>query len=917
MTTDVRGRGRETRSEVLRELLLLWDEARRADGRAVTQKRLARIGGISPSTLHGWLSGRSVPREADRLAAVAGELARVSGRPVRRSAYWSALLEADRSRARIPRQQTGRPSGEPGPGVTCPSVRRPTALRGTAVVRAADGTGRWVRSTVATGTGGGTRRGTGGGPLPAGARLVNRYRTAPPAARAVVDAALDAVRLGHRPVLPAALLAASAPHYLTSRERNALRPGWVADGLEYLREAVPGTGALLTAGDPAAAKAAAARAPRGAVTSRGVGAARTTGGPEVRIAEALVRRLRPEREGRTVPAGLWESLARYAHPADRSALARSAAVRGLTRIAVGLCASAAEAGDLAALSVGAALLAEAGRTAEAADWYAAAADRGVPEAALRAAELLERDGRFEQAVDWYDRAALAGSTDARFRGAELLGRSGGIAPALHRFEEAARAGHRAARHQAGRLLAELGRADEALEWFARAADDGHPEAAVDCARICAAAGRIDRAAAWWERAWAQGAVAVVPEAAGTLEAAGRIDEAAAWYERAATCGDETAWHEAAALFARHGQYGNLPWYAHIGDPQALRDRAERCERDGDPDGALDWYRKAAEAGSETALFQAADLLERQGDSTGAVHWYERAAARGDAYAMRELGRLLGELGRSRESVGWYRAAAAAGDRHALLAVAHPAVAHLNAAHLSAAHFDAAHPAAVRPGTAALAPGLEPRASQVAGRPTAGPAPAAAPTGRTGPVTLDEAVELLVQAGRPFEAGLLRGHDGTEPERLREASRMLSRSTCEDRAIAWVQRLADAGDGRAVREAAEMLESRGRIDDALTWYGRAAAEGDRDALLAGARMLAERRRPQQAEEWYRRAADAGDPLAHRESLMLLQEYGAPSEAVGTATPAPATAALTAAPSGAAPGHSPRVPRQPGTRARTEP
>ncbi len=894
MTTDVQMTGRAARSAVLRELLLLWDEARRAGGRTITQKRLARIGGIGPSTLHGWLSGRSVPREADRLALVAGELARVAGRPVRPARYWAALLEADRLRAQLTQSQTDRPSHEPAGGPPCQSVRRSVTVRST------EGAGHRVRSTVAVGSGGSIRRSTGtgtgmgmgtgagtaSGPGPAGTRLVNRYRSAPPAARAVVDAALDAVRLGHRPVLPAALLAASAPHYLTSRERNALRPGWVADGLAYLRKAVPGTGALLTTGDTTGNRTADGRpatdqAPYGVAAARGAETARTAtaGGHEVRIAEALVRQLRPEREGRTVPAGLWECLSRYAHPADRSALARSAATRGLTRIAVGLCASAAEAGDPTALSAGADLLAEAGRTAEAADWYGAAADRGVPEAAVRAAELLERDGRFAQAVDWYDRAAQNGDADAHCRGAELLCRHGEIAPALHRFEEAARSGHPTARHRAGRLLVELGRTDQALEWFERAAADGHPEAAADCARLCAAAGRIDRAVAWWERAWALGTAAGAHEAARTLEAAGRIDEAAAWYERAAGSGDESAWHEAAALLARHGQYGNLPWYAHIGDPQALRERAEQCERDGDPDAALEWYRKAAEAGCEAALFQAADLLERHGDRTRAVRWYERAAARGDVYAMRELARLLGELGRARESAGWYRCALAAGGRPVVSA---PAVTAPLAPGLG--RFAPQPPALTGP-----APDLVPasRGQADPGRPGAGPgAPVPAPADRPGPVRLDEAVELLKEAGRFFEASLLlRSTDRPEPERLREASRMLSGATCDDRAIAWVQRFADSGDRPAVREAAEMLESRGRIDDALTWYGRAADEGDRDALLAAARMLAERRRPQHAVEWYRRAAEAGDPLAHREALMLLDEHGEQPtrSAAGTGTP----------------------------------
>ncbi|RKE18988.1 hypothetical protein [Streptomyces sp. TLI_171] len=935
MAADVRVRGRAAHSAVLRELLPLWEAARRVGGRTVTQKRLARLGGIGPSTLNGWLSGRSVPRELDRLTAVAGELARAAGRPVRQAPYWSALMEADRARSESPRsdgaQSEGpRPAGADshrapafdGSKADSPTSDRPRGAERPGEHRATPPSS--ARRPPVTGP-----RRPAGGPAPAGLRLVSRYRSAPPAAGAVLDAALDALRLGHRPELPAVLLAAAAPLYLTDRERDALEPGWVAAAMVYLRKAVPGTGALLTVEGPAGGPAEqAAPGPTGGVAGPAAGAA---DGHRVRLAESLVRQLGPERESRPVPPGLWDCLTRHAHPDDRAALARAAAGRGLTRTAIGLCTAAVEAGDRAALSVGAAMLAEAGRTAEAVDWYGAAADLGVPEAPMRAAELLEHGGQDEQAVGWYDRAGRAGDAEALCRAAELLGRRGEIEPALVRFEQAARAGHPTARYRAGRLLAGAGRAEEALDRFERAAADGHPTAAAECARICAGAGRIDRAAAWYERAWEQGVAAAAHEAARMLESAGRIDQAAAWYERAAASGDETAWDEAAALLARHGQYGNLPWYAHVGDHRALRERAEQSERDGDPETALLWYRKAADAGSETALFQAADLLERHGDTDRAVHCYELAARRGDAYAMRELGRLLGESGRHRESAGWLLAAFEAGDRHALPATA-PLARHLD-------RWTAETPASRGRGAeAVLRQAPSPGHLAADGSQSGSAAPALAE--QRGPARLQDAVDLLKDAGRYFEADLLlRSTDRPEPDRLREAARMLSGSVSTDRAIAWVQCLADTGDRQAAREAAEMLESRGRIDDALDWYGRAATEGDRDALLAAARMLADRRRTGTALEWYRRAADAGDPLAHGEALMLLQQSAASDRSIGSAgaadllrhgwepdaqpgapwhaavpvQSAQRVAAGTAAPppaqAGAAPARRPRVPRQP--------
>ncbi|MFJ5232178.1 hypothetical protein ACIQBJ_20050 [Kitasatospora sp. NPDC088391] len=978
MAADVRVRGRAAHSAVLRELLLLWEAARRAGGRTVTQKRFARLGGIGPSTLNGWLSGRSVPRELDRLTAVAGELARAAGRPAHRATYWSALMAADH--ADPGDTGTGRP--DPGrAGAADPdhdpdrSGREPGAANGTASgVRheAADGTvnGATNAATTSTTSTTSTSANTGAGAAadaghrertgstPAGRRLLSRYRAAPPAARALVDAGVDAVRLGHGPELPAVLLVAAAPHYLTDSERDALGAGWVAEAMVYLCRAVPGTGRLLTVDRTPGGAAAPPDPPPGedARDDR-----------RVRLSEVLARQSvrEREREGRAVPAGLWECLVRHADPAARSALARAAAGRGYTRTAITLCAAAVEAGDTGALSVGAAMLAEAGRVTEAVDWYAAAADLGAPEAPMRAAKLLEQAGRDGQAVEWLDRAGQAGDADALCRAAELLGRRGDTGPALLRFEAAARIGHPNARYRAGRLLTGLGRAEEALEWFEQAAADGHPEAAAACARNHAAAGRTDRAVTWWERAWEQGSPTAVHEAARMLEEAGRVDEAAAWWERAAASGDEAAWPEAAAMLSRQGQYGNLPWYAHLGDHHALRDRAEQCERDGDLDGALAWYRKAADAGSETALFQAADLLERRGDSAGAVRCHQLAARYGDTYAMRELGRLLGELGRQRESADWYLAAQRAGDRHPLPDSVQLLL-HLDGRTATAPGEVPALPALSAP--TVLRPAVDSRPAT--GRPEAEGScqedprpegsrpdrPQSRPVERcsAGPAAarLEEAVELLKDAGRYFEADLLlRATDRPEPERLREAARMLSGSVGTDGAIDWVQRLAGAGDRQAAREAAEMLEGRGRIEEALDWYRRAAEDGDRDALLAGARMLVDRRRTGQALEWYRRAAEAGDPLAHREALMLLQECeerggsGGAAEAADRwqhgwepdaraavpwhaavpavpVAPARRTAATVADPGaepGAAPGAGavltdppgcPRVPRQPG-------
>ena len=71
--------------------------------------------------------------------------------------------------------------------------------------------------------------------------LLARYRNAPPAAAALIDAAMDARRLGMGAGLPQAFLEAAAPGYLTDAEWDALGEDWLEQALAYT--AVPCKGA--------------------------------------------------------------------------------------------------------------------------------------------------------------------------------------------------------------------------------------------------------------------------------------------------------------------------------------------------------------------------------------------------------------------------------------------------------------------------------------------------------------------------------------------------------------------------------------------------------------------------------------------------------------------------------------------------
>ena len=89
--------------------------------------------------------------------------------------------------------------------------------------------------------------------------LLARYRNAPPAAAALIHAAMDARRLGMGIGLPQAFLEAAAPGYLTDTEWDALGEDWLEQALAYTAVPCKGVRGPLTRIRPRPARS---RAPR-------------------------------------------------------------------------------------------------------------------------------------------------------------------------------------------------------------------------------------------------------------------------------------------------------------------------------------------------------------------------------------------------------------------------------------------------------------------------------------------------------------------------------------------------------------------------------------------------------------------------------------------------------------------------------
>jgi hypothetical protein len=170
--------------------------------------------------------------------------------------------------------------------------------------------------------------------------LLDRYRNAPlPAARALMEAAMDARRLGMGPGLPQAFLKAAPAGYLTDAELNALGEDWLEQALACAAEDAKGVPGPLTRIRPRPASHAA----RG----HGDHPASTTAaaGPGYRLADYLDQHGRAHRASQIPPAEFWSAAAAHAAPGEQAALGAAAHDRGLYRDAAQLHKNAAASGN--------------------------------------------------------------------------------------------------------------------------------------------------------------------------------------------------------------------------------------------------------------------------------------------------------------------------------------------------------------------------------------------------------------------------------------------------------------------------------------------------------------------------------------------------------------------------------------------
>ncbi|MFH8452831.1 tetratricopeptide repeat protein [Streptomyces fungicidicus] len=304
--------------------------------------------------------------------------------------------------------------------------------------------------------------------LAAGPQLVDHYHQATshnPYGRAIITTAMDARRLGHTSPLPAALLKAAAPGYLTEQQRAAADPDtWFTHALAYAREKVKGVvAALEPVADP-----------------EGMGAL-----PDIyRLSDYLDHHSRVIRRYAFPPDSFWTAARDHAAgTADLEALAEAADHRGRHRIAADLYQRAADAGGTGALLELAWRRGRAGDLDGAEQLYQRAIDAGDTVALTELAQLRQRAGDLDGAERLAQRAADAGDTGPLVELAWRRGEAGDLDGAERIAQQAADAGNINALVRLAWRREEAGDPDGAERLAQQATDSGGREALIRLAQL--------------------------------------------------------------------------------------------------------------------------------------------------------------------------------------------------------------------------------------------------------------------------------------------------------------------------------------------------------------------------------------------------------------------------------------------------
>lgn len=453
-------------------------------------------------------------------------------------------------------------------------------------------------------------------------QLLQRYRNAPPEARALINAAMDARRFGHPARIPLNLLAKAAPGYLSDHEWGAVGDDWLIRAVDYCAAPCHGTPGPVTRIRPRPNES-------------------SPPGVEYRLADYLEQAGRSERATVFPPDSFWQAVATTTvDPTTVQIVAHRAYDRGRFRRAVQLYRIAAERGENSALNDLADIMEQGGNHREAMDLWQRAAELGEASAVMRLMDQQVDAGNIVDAETLASRADALGDTDAvRQLAMGLVGR-GETAIAEHFLELGAANGNLRALSELAEIKDRQGDSAAAEALFHKAAQAGDTQALWPLAKLRRQAGDIASAASLYRRLARLGESTALQFLAEICENEGDAAEAERIANEAATVGDTSALRALAQIRERSGKPDGAERMAiraaTFGDTRVLWSLAIWRERAGNVPGALRMYRRAADQGDNDALWALARRLENAGDSVGAEALIQRAADNGDAGALAGL-----------------------------------------------------------------------------------------------------------------------------------------------------------------------------------------------------------------------------------------------------------------------------------------
>ncbi|MGW4898219.1 SEL1-like repeat protein [Kitasatospora sp. NPDC004240] len=490
--------------------------------------------------------------------------------------------------------------------------------------------------------------------------LLRRYDNASPAARALLEAAMDARRLGVGLRLPQAFLTDAAAHYLTDLDREQLTEDWAEAAYAELACPVYGKQAPLRR----SAEHPPLHPPSGSHPASTPGPIL---GPTYRLADYLEQHGRNTRRRLCPPASFWYAAhAHLTHPDDLNNLAQAASTRRRDQWAHHLQRRAADAGHPEALVSLAWAREKAGDQEGAETLYRQAIDTDNGWVLQQMALLREKVGDREGAEALYRQAIDTDNGDsyALCRLALLREEAGDREGAEALLRQAAKNGSRYALIQLAWLREEAGDREGAEALLRQAAENGSRYALIEVAWLREEAGDREGAEALYRQAAENGVDGALAELVRLREEAGDQEGADAVYRQAAENGSpyvllQLAWLREEAG-DREGAKALYRQAAKNGDSYALCRLALLREEAGDREGAEALYRQAAENGSTEGWAELAWLREEAGDREGADAVYRQAAENGSPYALCRLAWLREEAGDREGAEALYRQAADTG-----------------------------------------------------------------------------------------------------------------------------------------------------------------------------------------------------------------------------------------------------------------